>query len=648
MRPSPKCACSVVFSKKAKRTLCQSKAKTSVLFVMQTPRRVFDLLQYQLDHFPQAEAFAQKVGGQWITFSTAESLDVIAALAWGLHLAGIREGDRIANVAETNRAEWYFIDSAVTYLGAVHLPIYPNISSEEFEFILSHAEAKLIFVSSDRLYQLIAPLQAKLPALRHIYTYEPVNGVKQWTQLQIAGQEGLADRENKTILEKIKAKVSPEDLATLIYTSGTTGTPKGVMLSHSNLIMNCLVCAGLIQCTSPERALSFLPLCHIYERTLINIYVYLGTSVFFAQNLNTVGEDLRDVRPHIFGTVPRLLEKIYEKIVARGSQLGGLRRALYFWALHLGTQCEPGAPINLVQRLQLAVADRLVYPHWRAALGGRVRAIISGSATLQPILARVFWAARMPVYEGYGPTEASPVISVNYPARGRYKVGTVGPVIPGGEVRIAADGEILYRGPNVMMGYYHRPELTSEAIDGDGWLHTGDVGEFDGVFLKITDRKKEIFKTSGGKYIAPQQVENRMKESKFISQIMVVGENRKFPAALIVPAFQMVVNHFDQRGVQLRSNRETVENREVNVLIESEIRRLNEHFGQYSQIKKFILLPEEWSLAGGELTPTMKLKRRQLLAKYAKEIESLYGREEPATDSFSIPDDELPNATNVR
>jgi len=616
---------------------------------MQTPRRVFDLLQYQLDHFPKTDAFAEKVGGQWKPFSTAESLDVIAALAWGLHLVGIREGDRIANVAETNRAEWYFIDSAVTCLGAVHLPIYPNISSEEFAFILSDAEAKLIFVSSDRLYQLIAPLQAKLPALRHIYTYEPVNGVKPWTQLKIAGEEGLADRENKIILEKIKAKVSPEDLATLIYTSGTTGAPKGVMLSHSNLVMNCLACAGLIQSTSPERALSFLPLCHIYERTLINIYIYLGTSVFFAQNLNTVAEDLREVRPHIFGTVPRLLEKIYEKIVAGGSQLSGLRRALYFWALHLATQCEPGAPFNLLQRVQLAVANWLVYPHWRAALGGRIRAIISGSAALQPRLARVFWAAGMPVYEGYGPTEASPVISVNYPARGRYKVGTVGPVIPGGEVRIAADGEILYRGPNVMMGYYHRPELSSETIDGDGWLHTGDVGAFDGVFLKITDRKKEIFKTSGGKYIAPQQVENRMKESKFIAQIMVVGENRKFPAALIVPAFQMVVNHFDQRGVQLHSNRETVENREVNALIESEIRRLNEHFGHYSQIKKFILLPEEWSLAGRELTPTMKLKREQLLAKYAKEIESLYAREEQATDTLPIPDDEeLPNVTNVR
>ena len=614
---------------------------------MQTPSRVFDLLKYQLDHYPMIDAFAQKVGGEWKTFSTTESLETIAALAWGLHLAGIREGDRVGDVTETNRTEWCFIDSAVMCLGAVHLPIYPNISSEEFEYILSDSEAKLIFVSSERLYQLIAPLQAKLPALRQIYSYEPIQGVKQWTQLKTAGEESLADQANQIVLEKLKAKVSPGDLATLIYTSGTTGPPKGVMLSHRNLIMNCLASASLVPSGPHERALSFLPLCHVYERNLINVYVYMGKSVFFTQNFNTIGEDLRDVRPHIFATVPRLLEKIYEKIVARGSRLKGWQKSLYFWALDLGQQFEPGAQINLLRRLQLAVADRLVYSRCRDGLGGRIRAIICGSAALQPRLARVFWAARMPVYEGYGPTEASPVIAVNYPAPGCCKIGTVGPVLPGGEVKIAADGEILYRGPNVMMGYYHRPELTAEAIDEDGWLHTGDVGEFDGIFLKITDRKKEIFKTSGRKYIAPQQIENRMKESRFIAQIMVVGENRKFPAALIVPAFQTVADHFGQRGVQLRSNREIVAHREVNALVESEIRRLNEHFGHYAQIKKFVLLSAEWSLAGGELTPTLKLKRRELLKKYAKEIESLYASEGQTTEGPQLSESEsLPKVTD--
>jgi long-chain acyl-CoA synthetase len=613
---------------------------------MQTPSRVFDLLKYQLAHNPLTDAFAQKVDGDWKAFSTKESLDIIDALAWGLHLAGIRAGDRVADVTESNRAEWYFIDNAVMALGAVHLPIYPNISCEEFELILSDSEAKLIFVSSEYLYQLIAPLQAKLPALRQIYTYDPVAGVKQWTKLKVAGEEALANRDNQVILDKIKATVSPGDLATLIYTSGTTGAPKGVMLSHSNLITNCLASASLIPTGPHERALSFLPLCHIYERTLINVYVYMGKSVFFAENLSTIGEDLRTIRPHILATVPRLLEKIYEKIVARGLQQSGWRKVFYFWALRLGSQYEPGAPVNWRERLQLMVADRLIYGRWREALGGHIRAIISGSAALQPRLARVFWAARMPVYEGYGPTEASPVIAVNYPAPGRHKIGTVGPILVGGEAKIAADGEILYRGPNVMMGYYHRPDLTAEAIDADGWLHTGDVGEFDGLFLKITDRKKEMFKTSGGKYIAPQQIENRMKESRFIAEIMVVGENRKFPAALIVPAFQTVADHFRQRGASLRSNRELVINPEVNALIESEIHRLNEHFGHYSQIKKFVLLPEEWSLSGGELTPTLKLKRRELLRKYANEIESLYDVGNQSDCLHLLPEEHLPSLSS--
>ncbi|HZC59513.1 MAG TPA: AMP-binding protein, partial [Chthoniobacterales bacterium] len=341
------------------------------------------------------------------------------------------------------------------------------------------------------------------------------------------------------------------------------------------------------------------PLCHIYERTLINVYVYLGTSVYFAQNMNTIGEDLREVRPQVFATVPRLLEKIYEKIVARGNQLQGLRRAIYFWALNLGSRFNPNASANCLQRIQLAVADRLIYSKWRESLGGRIRAIVSGSAALQPRLAGIFWAARIPVYEGYGPTEASPVIASNYPDKDHCKVGTVGPIIPGGQVKIAPDGEILYRGPNVMMGYYHRPERTAEAIDQDGWLHTGDVGEFDGAFLKITDRKKEIFKTSGGKYVAPQQIENKLKESPFIGQTMVVGENRKFPAALVVPAFGAVNEYFRQRGLQFQSDWDLVVNPKVKELIACEIRSLNQHFGHYAQVKKFVLLPVEWSVPTG-------------------------------------------------
>jgi long-chain acyl-CoA synthetase len=612
--------------------------------VMEIPERVFDLIRYQLNHHPQADAFAQKVDGKWIKSSTSDCVEAIEALAWGLHLAGVRAGDRIANVSETNRTEWYVIDSAVMSLGAVHVPIYPNITAGDFQYILSDCEARLLFVSGESLYQTIAPLQARLPALRQIFSYDPISGVKHWKQVQAAGKAGLEDPESKISLEKITAKVSPDDLATLIYTSGTTGNPKGVMLSHANLLSNCRVCAQLMQTKTQERALSFLPACHIYERTLINVYVLVGTSVYFAQNLDTIGEDLREVRPHIFTTVPRLLEKIYEKIVATGNELRGLKRAIYFWALKLGTQFDPESPANWFQKMQLVLADRLVYSHWRRSLGGRVRAIICGSAALQPRLGRVFWAARIPVYEGYGPTEAAPVIATNYPSSHCHRLGTVGPVVPGGEVRIAPDGEILYRGQNVMKGYYHQPETTAEAIDQDGWLHTGDVGEFDGTFLKITDRKKEIFKTSGGKYIAPQQVENRLKESDFIDQTMVVGENRKFPAALVVPTFHAVSDYFRKKGVHFRSNYELVTNPDVNELIGTEIQRLNEHFGHYSQIKKFVLLAEEWSMPGGELTPTLKLKRRQLLTKYANEIESLYIETEEGDDASEAPENE-PNST---
>ena len=598
---------------------------------MQTPRRLFDLLEFQLEHCPQTNALAQKIDQKWLTYSTAQLVKSVNELAWGLHFWGICQGDRVANVTEVNRVEWNLIDSAVASLGAIHVPIYPNISAQDYEFILNDSGARLAFVSSERLFRIISSLRPKLNKLEAIYTYDLVQGATHWSELKTVGEAALRDPLSKATLDDLKKQVSPEDCATLIYTSGTTGNPKGVMLSHSNLISNCVACAPFIQGGPHERALSFLPLCHIYERTVVNIYIYLGTSVCYAQSLETIGENLREVQPHIFSTVPRLLEKIYDRIVERGSKLRGFKRALFCWALKLASGFEPDQPQDLVRALQLAVADFFVFSRWRAALGGRIGAIISGSASLQPRLARIFWAAGMPVFEGYGPTEASPVISVNHVAKGCHKIGTVGPIIPGGIVKIAKDGEILYRGPNVMMGYYHQPELTAEVIDAEGWLHTGDVGEFDGIFLRITDRKKEIFKTSGGKYIAPQQVENLLKESPYISQVMVVGENRKFPAALVVPAFKKVIEHFEGRGVHLSSHAQLVASAEANALIESEIQRLNRRLGHFAQIKKFVLLPQDWSIAGGELTPTLKLKRRQLLKKYENEIESLYSPEMDAS-----------------
>jgi long-chain acyl-CoA synthetase len=599
-----------------------------------TPTRVFDLFAYQQTHCPKPDALAYKVNGTWVKFSTDQVVSIVEGLAGGLQLAGIRAGDKIANVTDNNRPEWNFVDLAILSIGAVHVPIYPNASADDYRFILSDARPSLVFVSNQRLLELIRPLAAEIPDIRGIYTYDEVTGAECWKKLEAAGKEALQEVSVKEKLVQARAAVKPEDLATLIYTSGTTGQPKGVMLSHVNLVSNAMAAAEILRPCGHERALSFLPLCHIYERTVVNMYAYVGTSIYYAENLESVVQNLREVKPDTFSTVPRLLEKIYERILARGEQLSGLQRRIFFWALNLGLNFDPDLPRPWSKRLQLAIADFLVFRKWREALGGRTSGIISGSAALQPRLARVFWAAGISVWEGYGPTEAAPVVAVNRPKTSLHKLGTVGPVIPGGELKIADDGEILYRGPNVMMGYYRRPDLTKEAIDSEGWLHTGDVGELDGPFLKITDRKKEIFKTSGGKYIAPQQVENQLKQSRFIAQCMVVGENHKFPAALIVPQFDVLQSWLATHGEAIEDRAEVLRHPRVMELIQSEIDHGNHGFGRYSQVKKFVLLAEEWTIASGELTPTLKLKRKQILKKHAAEIAALYEKEELASATY--------------
>jgi long-chain acyl-CoA synthetase len=609
-----------------------------------SPSRVFDLLPYQQSNFPKADAFAYKVGGVWKKFSTNESIEIIDKLAWGLHLQGVRSGDRVASVSDNNRPEWNFLDNAVLSLGAIHVPIYPNIAPEEYEFILKDSGASLIFCSSQRLYELLRPVIAKLSSIKGIYVFDAVAGAKSWSELVSAGKEVLERAELRNQLMDFRAAVKPNDLAVLIYTSGTTGPPKGVMLSHRNLISNCITSSAILGSTPHDRALSFLPLCHIYERTVVNLYIFSGTSVYYAENLDQIGQNLREVRPQIFSAVPRIIEKIYEKILARGEQLSGIKHFLFFWALNLGLNCDPDSRAPWLRQLQLLLADRLIFKKWRESVGGNIRGVISGSAALQPKLARLFWAAGIPIYEGYGPTEAAPVISVNQPHTPLHRIGTVGPVIPDGEVKIAEDGEILYRGPNVMLGYYNRPDLTNETIDSEGWLHTGDVGEFDGPFLKITDRKKEIFKTSGGKYIAPQQIENRLKESRFISQCIVIGENRKFPSALVVPEFGALKSWSESKGLSAMPPKEFVKVPQVIALYAGEIERCNQHFGRYSQIKKFALLPEEWTIATGELTPTLKIKRKITLQKYAAEVEALYSGEEPGKTSIEKPKAQTANA----
>lgn len=587
------------------------------------PTRVFDLPARQLALFPRADALSYKVGGDWKKFSTQEVVDFSDAVALGLYALGVRKGESIATISENNRPEWNFIDTGMLSLGAVHVPVYHTLTAEDYKYIFNDAGVKLIFVSSEALYSLVCSIAADIPTLQGVYTFDEVAGARNWKELIESSK-----KQNAAVLDGLKAAVQPGDLATLIYTSGTTGTPKGVMLSHKNLLSNCLVCADLMRSTANETALSFLPLCHIFERLMVNLYLYSGTAIYYAQSLTTVADDLKEVRPNLFATVPRLLEKIYDKIQTRGFALHGLKKTLFFWALELGLRYTPDVPQGIWFNTQLWLANKLVFTKWREALGGNVRAIVSGGAALQPRLARVFWAAGIRVYEGYGLSESSPVISVNVPVDGENKIGTIGPVISGGEVKIANDGEILYKGDNVMLGYYKRPDLTAETIDADGWLHTGDIGEFEGKFLKITDRKKEIFKTSGGKFIAPQVLENKLKESRYIEQVMVVGENRNFPAALIVPNFTNLKARFEHQGLTVGTHTELAHHPETLALIEREVSVANENFAHYMQVKKFSLLEREWTVATGELTATLKCKRKKILITSNALIESMYAHEE--------------------
>jgi long-chain acyl-CoA synthetase len=489
-------------------------------------------------------------------------------------------------------------------------------------FILDDSKTKIVFVEDEELYKKVESVLDQAPSVQHVFTFKEIQGLPHWKDIL---NEGDANPQPDK-LKAYKENVKPDDLLTLIYTSGTTGTPKGVMLSHNNLISNIHGSHPACPVTNEHKVLSFLPLSHIFERMLVYLYLYVGAGIYYAESLETIGDNLKEVKPFCFSTVPRLLEKVYDKIVAKGHELTGIKRKLFFWALDLGLKYELDGANGPLYELQLSIANKIIFNKWREALGGQIGVIVSGSAALQPRLARVFTAARINVLEGYGLTETSPVISVNRMEKGLRKFGSVGTVIQDVEVKIADDGEILCKGPNVMLGYYKRPDATAEVLK-DGWFHTGDIGTFeDGKFLKITDRKKEIFKTSGGKYIAPQQMENKFKESVFIEQIMVLGENRKFPAALIVSNFPELRLWAKQQGnaPDGLGNRELLSLPAVQSLFQAEVDHYNEGFGNYERIKKFYLVPEEWTIQTGELTPSMKLKRRVLLEQYAAQIEAFY------------------------
>ena len=594
---------------------------------MNEPRRLFDCIEYQLANSPLETMLAAKEGGQWRSYSTKQVQQIVNEFSAGLQALGIGgndmsiEGrDKIA-VLSKNRPEWIFLDLAAQQVGAVLTPIYPTINVNELQYILNDAQVKLVFVNDQELYHKIMSIKEYIPSVKGVYTFEHVANAKYWKDILI---EVTPER-----AQQIKAasdKVKYEDLATIIYTSGTTGTPKGVMLSHSNILSNVMDSRGCFDeiGISNERALSFLPLNHIFEKMVTYIYLFTGVNIYYAESLETVGDNLREVKPALFTTVPRLLEKVYERIMAKGAELTGIRKKLFYWAIDLGKKYEINKNQGLWYNMQLAIANKLVFSKWREALGGNVRAIVTGSAACQVKLLKLFTAAKIVVMEGYGLTETSPVVSVNRYVEKNRMFGSVGPMIKNVEVKIAEDGEILCKGPNIMMGYYKRPDLTQEVIK-DGWFHTGDIGVIvDNKFLKITDRKKEIFKTSGGKYVAPQPIENKMKESRWIEQMIVVGADRKFTGALIVPAFNVLKEWCTEQGITWPGNQEIIKNKKVLELVKDTVERYNQLFNQVEQVKRFELLPNEWTVDGGELTPTLKLKRKVISEKYRDAIERIY------------------------
>lgn len=564
---------------------------------------------------------ATKIDGEWKTISSQEYVEMAEHFSLGLIELGVTAGDKIGLITHNNRYEWNVSDIGILQLGAVDVPVYPTISDDDTAYIFNDAEVTFCFVSNDELYQKVMRIKDRIPSLKAVYTFLPVDGAPNWEEVLESGRKSARSAE----LQKAMDAVNEEDLATLIYTSGTTGKPKGVMLSHKNIASNATDCRDRFPVSSGSWALSFLPICHIFERMLSYLYSWKGIPIYFGQSLETVGDDIREVKPHIFTAVPRLLEKVFDKIMAKGSDLTGVKKSLFFWAVGLAEEFELSGK-SFGYSMKLALARKLIFSKWHEALGGNVRAIASGSAALNPKLTRIFLAAGINIQEGYGLTETSPVISVNGRPLEDKLIGGVGRPIKNVMVRIADDGEITVKGPNVMMGYYKQPELTAEVLSSEGWFKTGDIGEInDQGHLRITDRKKEIFKTSGGKYVAPQIMENTFKESRFIEQIMVIGESEKHPAALVQPEWEYVREWCAKKGVEFGSEDQVVKDQRLIDRISEEIDKANKQFSQWEQVKKFELTPESWTIDAGHLTPTLKLKRKNIIKSYADLYEGIYG-----------------------
>lgn len=591
---------------------------------MNTISRLFDFPYYQLSKNNLSDCLVTKYGDDWVKTSTQEFINKANAVSRGLLRMGINKNDKIALISTNNRTEWGIMDIGVLQTGAQTIPIYPTISEEDYEYILNHSESIYCFVSDQEVYDKVMAIKNNVPKLKEVFSFDTIRGCKNWEEVVSKG----SDDSNQDEVEIRKNEVNEMDLATIIYTSGTTGRPKGVMLSHKNIVSNVIDSAPRIPVKEGDaRALSFLPVCHIFERMILYIYQYHSVSIYYAESIEKISDNIKEVHPHVMSVVPRLLEKVYDKIYAKGTELTGIKKNLFFWAVDLGLKYEPYGANGWWYETKLKLARKLIFSKWNEALGGNLEVMVSGSAALQPRLARVFAAAGMPVMEGYGLTETSPVISVNDQRNGLFRIGTVGKTIPHVEVKIAEDGEILCKGPNVMMGYYKDPDKTAEVMTGD-YFHTGDIGEIDSDgFLKITDRKKEMFKTSGGKYIAPQLLENAMKQSLFIEQIMVIGDGEKMPAAFIQPSFDFVKEWAKRKKIDLGNSLEDLCNNEkVIARIQEEVDTFNERFGKWEKIKRFELTPEVWSVEAGHLTPTMKLKRRVVKEQYKNLYEKIYNQ----------------------
>lgn len=591
---------------------------------MNKPHRLFDCLAVQLQKGGVEGALVAKENGQWRKYSTKEIKDIVDKLSAGLLAMGISSGDmsvegrdKIAILCK-NRPEWVFLDLAVQQIGAVLIPIYPTAHINDIQYIMNDAGVKLVFFYDGELLAKVKEATAAASSVKEIISFEKMEGIRHWAELLTLGQQ-----EHFAAIEEASKKINTEDLFTIIYTSGTTGFPKGVMLSHHNVLSNVLSTLPHFPLTMNTRVLSFLPLNHIFERMVTYIFLFAGASIHYAESLDTLGENFKEVKPEMFTTVPRLLEKVYEKILAKGSEQTGVKRKLFFWALGLGEKFDVQEKGSAAYQLQLSLARKIVFKKWREALGDSVKCIVTGAAACPVRLIRIFSAAGIPILEGYGQTESSPVISVNQLDETKWMISTVGTVIDGVEVRLAEDGEILCKGPNVMMGYYKRPDLTAETVI-DGWLHTGDIGTLvDGKFLKITDRKKEIFKTSGGKFVAPQPIENKLAESPFIEQVMIVGSGQKFTGALIVPSQRALQEWCKEKGIEVNAEG-LLHNPQVQHHYKEIINEVNKNFNNVEQVKKFELLPTEWSIEGGELTPTLKLKRKVIMEKYGDVVNRIY------------------------